>query len=73
MFRTFTFFPDGDFWPTSVGILPESDGMHNLGLAEGSNTGSTDESGMAAEQEAADEEEEYRRQLSQPPLFTMSE
>jgi hypothetical protein len=43
------------------------------GLAEGSDTGSTDESGMAAGQEAADEEEEYRRQLSQPPLFTMSE
>ncbi len=31
MLQTFTFFPDGDFWPTSVGILPESDGMHNLG------------------------------------------
>jgi len=26
----FPFFSDGDFWPTSVGILPESNGMHNL-------------------------------------------
>ncbi len=30
MLRIFTSFPAGDFWPTSVGIRPESDGMHNL-------------------------------------------
>ncbi len=43
------------------------------GLAEGSDMENTNELGMAAGQEAANEEEESRRQLSQPPLLKMSE
>ncbi len=39
------------------------------GLAEESDTENTNELGVAAGQEAANEEEESRRQLSQPPLF----
>ncbi len=31
MLRTLTFFPDGDFWPTSVGILPESGSISGMG------------------------------------------
>ena len=29
----FSFFPDGDFWPSSVGILQESDGMQNMAIS----------------------------------------
>jgi hypothetical protein len=35
--QTFTFFPDGAFWPSAVGILPESAGMHNQALGNKGN------------------------------------